>query len=386
MTRAIAPIGIFALGLAACALALWRTALAAPVPWILGADALALLASAVRLRGTARVLAVNLGLTALVLLGFELYLLQKGGRPEEIFSGTYTSGYWERHHPVLGYAPAPGRTSTATKHQAGELVYAVTYTITGDGLRLAPPHRPDAAASIVFFGDSHTFGEGVEDDETAPYRVGLRTEGRLAVYNFGFHGYGPHHMLAALEAGYAAARIRYPPRHVIFVTGDYHDARVMGSPWDPDGPRYRLGPDGRLVRAGSFREHRDLRQRLRARAERRAERSGIARAFLERVLPEHRSNRDLYVAVVDSAGRAATRAFPGADFHVLFWDNTARAGAYIAALAARGLRVHPMSRALPRLADDPHGYQLSPLDGHPTPAAHDLIARYIVETIIATGE
>lgn len=384
MARPLVPILILACCLLASGVALLRTDLPAPVALGLGLAALLLLGASPRLGGPARVVAVNLGLIALVLLGFELALRFETRAPEEVFSGTYANGYWERRHPVLGYRPVPGRVSTSTKHQAGETIYSVTYTIGDDALRLSPPHRDDAASSIVCFGGSYMFGEGVEDDETTPYRLGVLSGGACAVYNLGLHGYGPHHMLAALESGYASARIAVPPACVVFITGVHHDARVSGAPWDVDGPRYVLR-DGALVRDGTFREHRDLRRRLRDRFGTRAGRSGILRAVFDRLLPAYRSNPDLYVAVVDSARAVSERIFPGATFHVLFWDDSELADRYIAALTLRGIRVHRVSDALPGLPEDRARYQLSPLDGHPTPAAHDLIARYILDEIIGAA-
>jgi hypothetical protein len=49
------------------------------------------------------------------------------------------------------------------------------------------------------FGCSFTFREGVEDREAMPYLVGELS--KYIVYNFGFHGYGAHQMLSALEYG-----------------------------------------------------------------------------------------------------------------------------------------------------------------------------------------
>ena len=45
---------------------------------------------------------------------------------------------------------------------------------------------------MIIFGDSFTFGEGLNCVQMMPYRVGEIGGGRFEVYNFGFQGYGPH--------------------------------------------------------------------------------------------------------------------------------------------------------------------------------------------------
>ena len=79
--------------------------------------------------------------------------------------GTIVEGYT---HPddMLGYAPDPGKRVTARKLHGNTALYDVTYTIGTDGLRVTPsaPGTP-VARCVIFFGDSVTFGEGVNDDE-----------------------------------------------------------------------------------------------------------------------------------------------------------------------------------------------------------------------------
>lgn len=69
---------------------------------------------------------------------------------------------------------------------------------------------------VLFFDDSLTFGEGVNDNQTMPYRVGMRSAGALRVYNFAFHGYGPHQMLAQIELGVVRDTIDCLPDHAIY--------------------------------------------------------------------------------------------------------------------------------------------------------------------------
>src|SRR5207247_10000624 len=120
---------------------------------------------------------------------------------------------------TLRYAPDANRRVTARKLYRDQVLYDVTYTIGPDGLRVAPPAYDVAVGGcVVFFGDSVSFGEGVNDDQTFPYLVGLKTEGRYRIYNFAFSGYGPHQMLAALQAGRVARIVLCRSTRVIYLT------------------------------------------------------------------------------------------------------------------------------------------------------------------------
>ena len=91
----------------------------------------------------------------------------------------------------------------------GETLYAVVYSVDKRGLRVEPPLAPGHGdRCVLFFGCSYTFGEGVNDAETLPYRTGVLAEGRLRMINFGLHGYGPHQMLAVRAAVRRGRRAR----------------------------------------------------------------------------------------------------------------------------------------------------------------------------------
>jgi hypothetical protein len=70
---------------------------------------------------------------------------------------------------------------------------------------------------------------------------------------------------------------------------------------------------------------------------------------------------------------------------VLIWrDESKRSATYLDVLAhldAAGLTVHEVHPLLVGLDEDPTRYVI-PQDMHPTPLAHDRIARYVVQTIL----
>jgi hypothetical protein len=52
---------------------------------------------------------------------------------------------------------------------------------------------------LLIFGGSHTWGHGVEDDQTLPSRIQKILGEGTTVYNLGFEGYGPNDILARIE-------------------------------------------------------------------------------------------------------------------------------------------------------------------------------------------
>jgi len=118
---------------------------------------------------------------------------------------SYSAKYIVRDD-VLGAAPTIGVTGRSRLLNGNEVIYDVAYTIGSDRLRVSPPVHEPVVGSVVFFGCSYTFGEGLPDDATMPYRVGVISGGKYQIRNFGFHGYGAHQMLSALEAGVVERR------------------------------------------------------------------------------------------------------------------------------------------------------------------------------------
>jgi hypothetical protein len=131
------------------------------------------------------------------------------------------------HDTPFGYAPNPGVFSSMKCQgdcAAGRL-YDVTYTIENGGYRHTPQEHGTAKSNkVLFFGDSATFGEGLNDDETLPYYF-ARLRPDAEVFNFAFHGYGAHQVLRALETGRFDAYTGPKPNLIVFPTTPWHAER-----------------------------------------------------------------------------------------------------------------------------------------------------------------
>jgi hypothetical protein len=287
-----------------------------------------------------------------------------------------------RTDEVLGYAPVPGRRRRVRKYLYGETLYDVTYTIDENGLRAVPPDRPvDGPDGVLFFGGSYTYGEGVEDGETLPAVV--QELARIRTFDFGFHGYGPHQMLAAIQSGKVEAAVTGTPRLAIYDALVSHLARAAGrSFWDRHGPRYLLEAGGRLVRRGHFD---DEASPLRDAVMRQIGKSHVYERFLKTRIRVDADDIPLFLAIVGASRDALAARYPGIAFHVILWDCDATWGLrdrILAGLEARGIPWHAVSSVLPEMNRNPAKYRLHPHERHPSPAAYRAVGKYVVDHIL----
>lgn len=162
---------------------------------------------------------------------------------------------------ALGWQPKASLRTHTKKIIGDEVLYDVTYTFDEHRRRVVPT---DPAVShprfLLFFGCSHTFGEGVEDDETLPYYVSRLLPDTHA-YNYAFRGYGPQHMLARLEASNLRDEVAEPAGAAVFVFPALILNRLIGGSatlyWVPSLPYYRL-ENGEPIREGFFQTTRPL--------------------------------------------------------------------------------------------------------------------------------
>jgi len=198
-----------------------------------------------------RAICVNLGVVSLTLAMMEAVLHQ----PTSSLQQSYSEGAHQIHE-ILGYGPPRNATIEETVRYQDKVLYTVSYRINDKGLRNSYPHlanEPLRDECVLFFGDSFTYGEGVEDAETMPAVVGALAAERYTVYNFGYHGYGPHQMLATLETGLVDSTVMCSPKIAVYQAIPYHVSRSAGlESWDRHGPRYTVTSDGDVAWTGHF--------------------------------------------------------------------------------------------------------------------------------------
>ena len=167
-----------------------------------------------------------------------------------------THGYYQDDY-ILGYKPGANIEALASMTNQGETIYEVTYSIDAYCRRITPvENRTDRNRYAIFFGGSYTFGEGVENNQTLPAYFSNVSSSYMP-YNYGFHGYGPHHMLAKLIAVNLETEIQEKTGILIYLYLPDHINRVIGSmhvynTWGKSCPYYTIDAQNNLIRKESF--------------------------------------------------------------------------------------------------------------------------------------
>lgn len=370
--RAAAVLGPLLAVLALCFQMLFK--LPSPFPLIFGLLAAWCLWSGFVFRSRSR-WGINAASVLLTLAVAEAVLMSTRSRSAQYVCQTPAGVSYSLPNELLGVVPRPNSQIRHQAQVAGRSIIDTLYTIDENSLRVVVPPGDPEFETVVFCGCSVTYGEGVADDESLPSQVAqLRPD--LRVLNFGYHGYGPHHMLANLESGRIGEICRQPPRVVIFQMIPDHVRRVVGwIPYQPHAPRYGWR-EGKIQRLGHQDDHRSSKRMLTALLKSR---------ILHQLIVPHlltQSDVDLTASIVAKSAAEVARQFPGCQFHVVYWSwAEPQTVALRQALERQGLTVHAVGDFAPELIDQGEQYRI-PMDRHPNALAYTRLAKYIDEAIL----
>ncbi len=153
-------------------------------------------------------------------------------------------------HPRVGYKLLPNETFKVRASRGDNIIYDVTYTSDADGRRITPQH-PNAKTAVVLLGCSFTFGHGLNDKDTMPWKLGEILGDEYQVYNLGYSGYGTHNMLGIIE-GDLPDLSKYDKIQTFFISIEDHPRRIAGaSNWNANSPYYEV-VDGKAVFTSTF--------------------------------------------------------------------------------------------------------------------------------------
>jgi hypothetical protein len=352
---------LFAVGTAVLALEAWRrSGMVRLVALYAAAGVFGLLVSEVILSG---ILARLIGMAP----GGEVVLLTDTKAGRRLPDG---ESFWVPD-PVRGYFGRPNTLVSVTRSSGGKTVFHARYFLDEIGARTTPAAKADSISSmprtVVFLGDSFAFGEGVDDDDSAPAFLQTLSGGARRCANLGFIGFGPHQALASLEEGLERRAADGPADGVFFAAFD--PQRAVGlSPWDTQGPRYTLSPEGEPVRTGPFDAHRGTKMLGML------NKSSLFRSV---VTPRLRSRwqEELYVSLVKRCSELF-RARHGGRFLAFVWGGKDDPS-YVRTmrrLEELGVEVLSMAEVFPKSGGLPGQEMSMPGDGHPSSRAHEAIA------------
>lgn len=327
-----------------------------------------------------RTILFNVSVAVAALAAVEAYL----SLHESTADAEHVGGAFYVKDDVLGTVPAKG-----VRVQAASRSYDVTYTIDSNGLRVAPSVQKDKhAGCILFFGCSMTFGEGLQDNETLPYQVGIQSGGQYRTFNFAFEGYGPHQMLAAIEQGRVRRVVDCSPEYAIYVAITDHVRRAVGKvPYGKHAPRYLVDPGGMVRRVGNFEEEERVPSPLEAELRWQFGKSAIYHLLENRVPRVSEDDVRTTLAIVRRSRDLLAAEYPGIKFHVILWPDWGRDGVVYQELQdgfrQMNIPVHLVEDILPGHSLASEKYVISPHDNHPNALADRLLANYVLTKIVS---
>jgi len=259
------------------------------------------------------------------------------------------------------------------------LPHDVIYTTGPDHFRAAPSAAANADSCVLVFGDSFSFGDGVADDETFAAQIVRLSHGRVAAQNFAVSGWGPQQFLAGLQSGRFQRAVRCEPTDAVFLMIPSLIWRLAGvtNPWDTNGPRYRLGANGRPVRDGKLGDPDPYNWRR----------------LIGLPPVGKRDALRLTTAVIAEAMGELKRLYPGIRTHLILyrvasWGDVDLTADDLASfefdLNQAGVTPLPLEAVIPRYRFAMGDYILNQADYHPNARAHRLIADFILRQIKAT--
>jgi len=151
---------------------------------------------------------------------------------------------WSVRRPIIGWGPEREGRFHAQRWdpKTGAVIYNADYTIDANLLRQT--RSCESGPTIVFFGCSYTFGDGVADAETLPQFFADSLDRKQRVLNLGFTGYGPQQFLREMETGLFDQVIGPQSRLFIFLTAAWQAERTACKAyWTPHAPLYALEND-----------------------------------------------------------------------------------------------------------------------------------------------
>jgi len=298
-----------------------------------------------------------------------------------------SKSYTQILHEELGYGPMVNTIINSKKIKKDEVFYDVNYTIDENGHRITTNNsfNKNLKKSILFFGCSFTYGDGVQDNESLPYLFNSKTNNKYNVYNFAFSGYGAHQMLAILDNNIEKKSIKNNEKvHYVFYQAILdHINRVAFSSY----PKYVLDNKDEIL---------FVRPEVQNFVETRKPKSLILLKLTSLNHQKQRADisnheRDLFIKVIRKSRDLVQQKYQ-AKFVVILWDLTKKNNQLVSEneynlnYVVDGLKKEKIdyilvSSILDDYKNNSQQYTING-DGHPSPLAYKKIADYLTKNII----
>lgn len=243
-----------------------------------------------------------------------------------------------KYHPVLGYQiNDDGVYETAYHFSDGAPPIITKSTLVG-GMRHTPVPENHRDKFAVFFGDSFTFGVGVNDDDTLPYYFG-QVAPEYHPYNYGVPGGAVQNMYYKLSTEDLTGQIKEPSGIAVYWYFGFHTNRVVGgmpgfNKWADTTACFEV-ENNILVHKGNFRQAHPWRSVLYDLLYL----SNTCR-YIGFYLPIAHTEKhyDTAAFMLSESARLFKEQFPRSEFIVLFWNGRVPYLPVMERLNAQGIR------------------------------------------------
>lgn len=318
------------------------------------------------------------------LAGFEIAFGLIDAPPDRGVAKVHTPAKWSPYHSELGYRPLAGAKVEALATFGDKVVYHQTYTIEPSGAR-ATPGSVEHGPTYLFIGDSFIFGEGLADSETLPSQFARGLKSKAHVVNLGVLGYGPNHLVRAMETGlydsYVVGKVEAVitwiiPDQLMRVTGD--------GGWLTFSPHYVRESDGSVRYTGSFLEHRLTNPLAGASYLARSKLSWVARATGPSLL---REQTELFVALLARLKELVQQRYNAPLVLIVQWPERVTEGAVdlrhlpaYEAIKALGMKMVSVRDIIGHGSENWHLYAI-PHDAHPNVLMDSVVAKALLQAL-----
>lgn len=282
---------------------------------------------------------------------------------------------------LLGYKPLANAEHQGKRTKDGKVIYDISYATDAHSRRITPMDSMPRSRFAQFFGCSMTFGEGVQSDETLPYYFS-QFDTSFHAYNYGYSGYGPHQMLARMEALQAQKLVKEKSGVGYYLYINDHINRVIGSMTNYSynkghAPYYTLGKKG-LERKGLFSDGRKIRSRIYDKLLK----SNILKLFqIGYPFKLKAEDFELTASVIARSATLFQEQTGGSPFYVVIYPSIEDRSQMVDLLRNKGLQVLDFSKLF-----DPYDPKYMILDdGHQTPLANQIIAKELIKNLPKNG-
>lgn len=288
-------------------------------------------------------------------------------------SGGYTHGFFI-DDDNLGYKPRPACQVQSVKQVNKETIYSVIYSIDDNSRRISISNSDMADKFALFFGNSVSFGEGVNDHETLADQFVQNTPD-FHSYNFGFCGYGPNQMLAILQEDSINISDSYTDGFAVYTYMDDHLGRALGtmrpiSQWASSTPYYDLDKEGILVRKGSFSSGRYLKTKFYFYL---GKSKILQLANIDLPLKFNEEHYKSVASIINESAKLYSQKFKNSNYYVLVFPGSENE---IIKYLDNRIKILDYSKLFGM--DE---YRLSKFDLHPTPKGYKIITNRLIDDI-----